>query len=251
MKNGIVLMLLIVAFSKTAETNAQFKTDSLYKVNKVKTVIYTADYAKIIFSIDSNGLTVSETRYSPNDSSISIPKYDNSGLRISDSIYYFVSKKFAKYSSKYDENKKYLGSSIITNNGNESGEISITEIEVLYDSLGNIIGNVTYKDNYQDTSVVYYKYSDHYENGLLVYKEFECDPKSIYFPIATETRYFYDNNKLIKLETYSKNCIENFSTLLSTAIKIYFANGLLKESITKYELDVPVSIVRYEYSFYK
>jgi len=250
MKYLLLTLIFLFVFSCTICSVAQPK-DSLYRLNNVQTVVYQSEYARIVTAINRNGLVEQEVTHSPNDSSIRIPKYDNSGLRISDSIYYFLSKKFANYSSKYDENNKYLGSAIITNDGNENGEISITETKVLYDSLGNIYGSVTYRNNYMDTVVSYFKYIDHYENGYLVYKECECNPKSVYYPIMTDIKFYYNDNLITKREQYSKNCIENYSNLYSTETLIYYENGLLKESITKYELDVPVSTVRYEYSFYK
>jgi len=250
-KNIILLsiklsILLIIFFHHTSYSQMSKKEidkeRALYKNNKVKSVIITGNKGfKNITEIDSEGKKIkSNDFYNNEEANITNYEYDLNGNLTEESYY-----------------------------GYESGDGSTSIYE--YDEIGNIKSILTEGIDDHKSSFRY----DNFGNVTLIeisdiglnpqppfIKEFEniymderistitqiCNSN---FETADYTEYAYDNDVLLSVEDFEKNCIDGTLKFTFRKTYTYFPNMLVKQTSSEYDYNKSVEINKYDYENYR
>ncbi|HEY5534235.1 MAG TPA: hypothetical protein VIL99_04745, partial [Ignavibacteria bacterium] len=213
----------------------------LYKNNKVKTeIIDYSDGSKIVTKYNKSGNPIEIMYYNDNNKIRLVTcKYDNSGNKSEDSYLGYESGDMWSVYFYYDGSGSIIKTKVI---GSDDGETYFQ-----YDEQGNLIQTKWVEIGTSQPVSYITEYKNIYENGNLASQETICNSQTGNVII---TRFYYENNNVIKVEEDQKNCKDNCINFYSRKAIIYFDNGLVKETTFESSYMEVSNTGVYNYEFY-
>ena len=238
------IMIDVLCIASICYSQSKIELDkerALYKDNKVKTeIIECSDGSKNITKYDRNG-NPNEITYYDNGKKIRLVtcKYDNNGNKSEDSYLGYESGDMWSVYFYYDESGNIIKTKVI---GSDDGETYFK-----YDEQGNLIQTKWVEIGATQPVSYITEYKNIYENGNLASQETICNSQTENVII---TKYYYNNEKVIKVEEDQKNCKDNSINFYSRKAIIYFGNGLVKETTFESSYMEVSNTGVYNYEFY-